>query len=104
MNCGDCKYSHDIGTAFLCWGQRFAPPVDADHWCAGWKPKSVTPQTHADRIRQMTDEELAYLLHDHSCSLCPLNYKCDGRVEVGRKKCKEYWLRWLQGPAEEVDE
>ena len=56
------------------------------------------PQTNADRIRAMTDEELAHLLHDHSCSLCPLNYKCDGRVEVGRKKCKEYWLRWLKSP------
>ena len=61
------------------------------------------PQTNADRIRAMTDEELANLLHDHSCSLCPPNYKCDGRVEVGRKKCKEYWLRWLKSPVE-VDE
>jgi len=40
MNCGDCRYSHDTGTALLCWGQRFAPPVDKDDWCEGWKPQA----------------------------------------------------------------
>lgn len=70
----------------------------------GWgKENNYTPMTNADRIRGMSDEELAHLLHDHSCSLCPLNYKCDGRVEVGRKKCKEYWLRWLKAPVEVDD-
>lgn len=40
MNCGDCKYAHDTGTALLCWGQRFAPPVDKYGWCEGWKPNT----------------------------------------------------------------
>ena len=40
MNCGDCRYGHDTGTELLCWGQRFAPPVDKDDWCEGWKPKA----------------------------------------------------------------
>lgn len=43
MNCADCKYSHDTGTALLCWGQRFAPPVDSDDWCDGWKPRAGEP-------------------------------------------------------------
>ena len=72
--------------------------TDPEIICGEYRPK---PMTNADRIRQMTDEKLADLLHDHSCSLCPLNFKCDGRVEVGRKKCKEYWLRWLKIPVEE---
>lgn len=40
MNCGDCKYSHDTGLSLLCWGEKEAPPVDPDHWCKYWKPKS----------------------------------------------------------------
>ena len=38
MTCSDCKYSHYTGSQLLCWGQRFAPPVDKDEWCDGWKP------------------------------------------------------------------
>lgn len=38
MNCGDCKYGHDVGYALLCWGQKNAPEVDPDHICDGWKP------------------------------------------------------------------
>lgn len=60
MNCADCEYSHDIGHALLCWGQRFAPPVDPDHWrCDGWKPKdtdgwvstSLTPPTPYESVQ-----------------------------------------------------
>lgn len=41
MNCSDCKWSHDVGYALLCWGQKNAPRVDADSWCDQWKPKDV---------------------------------------------------------------
>lgn len=40
MNCGNCKYGHDVGYALLCWGQRFAPEVRPDDWCNAWKPKN----------------------------------------------------------------
>ena len=96
MTCKDCKYSRDIGTALLCWGQRFAPPVDADNWCEGWKPKSVTPQTNADRIRQMTDEELAnFLFENVDCSSCQMH---GGGCSVD---CEKWMLSWLKSP--EVD-
>lgn len=51
MNCADCKYGHDTGTALLCWGQRFAPEVKPDGWCEGWKPRASnsgwTPCAHS---------------------------------------------------------
>ena len=51
--------------------------------------------TNADRIRAMTDEELAELVCDHVCMLCPIE-GCEGRIEEGRKKCKQHWLDWLK--------
>ena len=45
---------------------------------SNWKP---LPMTNADRIRAMTDEELA-------------EYLCDKRLT------KEMWMKWLQQPAE----
>lgn len=56
-------------------------------------------KTNADRIRAMTDEELAEQMCDHTCMLCPIE-GCEGRIEEGRKKCKQYWLDWLK---QEVD-
>lgn len=88
------KYTNIAGEKCLCSCTQYE---ECNTGCSLYR-RITGKQTNADRIRGMTDEELAHLLHDHSCSLCPLNYKCDGRVEVGRKKCKEYWLRWLQGP------
>lgn len=55
--------------------------------------------TKADRIRSMTDEELADLLCDHACSCCPI-VVCKGRIEVGRKACRKRWLDWLREEAE----
>ena len=48
-------------------------------------------RTNADRIRAMTDEELAVWMCDRSCSLCPLK-DCKGRMEVGRTVCYNRWL------------
>lgn len=57
------------------------------------------PLSNADRIRAMTDEELARILMNYSCSLCPIK-NCGGRVEVGVQPCMEYWFDWLR---KEVD-
>ena len=55
--------------------------------------------TNADRVRSMTDEELADIICDRSCAYCPLD--CDGRMSVGRDACYKRWLEWLK---QEVDE
>ena len=57
------------------------------------------PVTNADRIRAMSDEELAVLLSEPcECSVDPNE---DGYRECGNKLCIEYLLNWLQQPAEE---
>ena len=46
--------------------------------------------TNSDRIRQMTDEELAESISFIDCSKCPLyNTHCEGH-------CKEKFLEWLK--------
>lgn len=52
------------------------------------------PMTNADRIRNMTDEELVDVIH------CPL-VEVDG-CHTG-KSCALCILRWLRSPAEETE-
>ena len=56
------------------------------------------PQTNADRIRAMSDEELAKFIGEEGfhCEICSkeVNSECDLR-------CSTYCLEWLQQPAEE---
>ena len=54
---------------------------------------SKKPQTNADRIRAMSDEELAELLYNgctgHKCT----NYYPEENLE---EQCKRCWLDWLK--------
>ena len=52
--------------------------------CNQFLNEDKKPQTNADRIRAMTDEELA-------------EYLCDKILT------KEMWMKWLQQPAEEKE-
>lgn len=72
--------------------------------CEQFNEKMVSrPLTNADRIRAMSDEELAKFLFDAlsyktMCAFCvPVKFsslKCDGR-------CRNGILKWLQQPAKE---
>lgn len=56
-------------------------------------------ETNADRIRAMSDEELAkYLSNPCDCAVDP---ERDGFRECGNDLCVKYLLEWLQQPAEE---
>ena len=55
--------------------------------------------SNADRIRRMSDEELAKFLAEPCC--CDVDPGCDGRRECGNDLCLKYLLKWLQQPAEE---
>lgn len=58
------------------------------------------PQTNADRIRAMSDEELAKFISIQSDDcLCSDNSKCD--YHCGGDSCLKVLLDWLQQPAEE---
>lgn len=61
------------------------------------------PQTNADRIRAMTDEELAeFLIQDGDC---PPERRypdsCPNRDRVTPKVCCDCWLDWLKQEAKE---
>lgn len=71
---------------------------------AKWKLESqrkVKPKTNSDRIRAMTDEELAEkisrMVH---CVYCPI--KCG--ICCTEEECKAKWLPWLRSPVEESHE
>lgn len=63
-----------------------------------WKLESqrkVKPKTNGDRIRAMTDEELAKLLSTGT-------FICEGRKDICENMpgCEECRLAWLKAPAE----
>ena len=51
--------------------------------------------TNADRIRAMSDEELAKKLSDYTCPP-----SMDGEV-CHEARCQKCWLEWLKAPAKE---
>ena len=61
--------------------------------------KGYIPMSNADRIRAMSDEELAeFMAIPCQCEVRP---KRDGFRECGNDLCLQYLLKWLQQPAEE---
>lgn len=56
---------------------------------------SVRKETNADRIRAMTDEELAEFL---DCYCVSAYWECPRHHEI---KCHECWLEWLKKEVED---
>lgn len=67
-------------------------------FCGKELPMKTEVASNADRIRAMSDEEMAELPweYDFQCYMCPNKPLCDD----GYKTCKELWLDWLKSPAE----
>ena len=71
--------------------------------CSNYVKKA---QTNADRIRAMTDEELAAYLVDigFDCHLCSEHRRLDNepllRNEKCDEKCEKHCLDWLKQPEE----
>lgn len=60
-----------------------------------------TPQTHADHIRAMTDEELATAISENiDCGVCESIHQCR---PCNDKCCPDFWLEWLRQEAEECE-
>ena len=60
----------------------------------------VKPKTNADRIREMSDEELAEKMSRMAhCLYCPV--RCG--IFCNDDECKAKWLSWLRAPAEESE-
>ena len=83
-SCSKCKYDYRKGYEYPC--------NQCEH---GVNPKDFyEPKTNADRIRAMSDEELAEFLIDHHrypckyCSGCPL-------------ECSDGLMQWLKSEVKE---
>ena len=90
----NCKYE---GTGIWngrCIGTKEVDPCPGYDKCKQYKPNYTT---NADRIRAMSNEELANVLTDYSNN--------SGWVtEIGREICFERIYEWLQQPAEGGDD
>lgn len=96
--CENCKYSEPMVGALACMGQKGMPYVRPTDSCDRWK---TMKQTNADRIRAMSDEELAVICEDG----CPPNHECPpmDREEIGKKSaCQQCWLDWLKQEVSET--
>lgn len=72
-------------------GYDFDPPF--------YRAKDKPVVTNADKIRSMTDEELAKFFADYvSCHDCPIPY-CKVRFTMERLGCQANWLDWLKQEA-----
>lgn len=106
-HCGNCanyrketnRFSEECGK---CVSERLenGETTDPSHWRA-------LPQTNADRIRAMSDEELAeFLTHINQTNCQDCAFSVGWRCQPDRddysdfKKCEEGRKRWLQQPAE----
>ena len=56
------------------------------------------PQTNADRLRAMTDEELASIFANFTdCQYCGVK---TARCSENETRCRMEWLSWLKSPVE----
>lgn len=87
-----CKFEHD-GDCCNCGSPQYMCKC---------KPNicgSVVPITNADRIRAMSDEELAkFIANPCQCAVEP---ERDGYRECGNDSCLKHLLEWLRQPVEE---
>jgi len=76
-------------------------PLDCDLMVQYNPPKLKEPQTNADRIRSMTDEELAkwFGTRGHAC---PERWKaCNIGIVDHEDDCIPCWLEWLKEEAKD---
>ena len=88
-DCDNCKYAET---------PAFFEPCASCGGSSYWEPEV---KTNGDRIRSMTDEEMAkYLYYNLTYGGSPPDANCDC-VHVPAEACEKCWLDWLK---EEVKE
>lgn len=91
--CDNCRLRKESAKAFdIHWMGADDCPYDK---C----PVPDFPKTNADRIRAMTDEELAMLLEGCVCPKTPCP-DIDRDTPTDKKRCTECWLDWLKQEVE----
>nr|DAY68024.1 MAG TPA: hypothetical protein [Caudoviricetes sp.] len=87
--CSGCKYEHLKGSEKPCCD------------CANMYMDKYEPITNADRVRNMSDEELAEFLDivgEDGISSQYTDVPCDCCCE--KTECSKCWKEWLQSEAE----
>lgn len=93
--CRTCAYLRKCIEKATKEGREHNVDFDPKDGCTGIGYKS---DTNADRIRAMSDEELAkFIANPCECSVNPTE---DGYRECGNELCKKHLLEWLKQPAE----
>lgn len=93
FTCEKCGWWADVNGVCVC-GYSGRPTTRHDS-CTAWKTSIVT---NADRIRSMTDEELANMWWSYvDCGECPKHREC----KMTGQDCLRLALEWLR---EEVKE
>lgn len=87
-----CKYEGTGIWSGRCIGTKEVDPCTGYDKCKQYKPNYTT---NADRIRAMTDDELADFMN-RDISGCPPTGDCNKASD----DCKACWLDWLQQLAE----
>lgn len=87
---GKCKNCINLDRQGWCEKAVDSPEPNRERECYYFQR-----MTNADRIRRMSDEELAEWIFEHTdCIACPQNKDCDDL-------CAEHWLEWLKKEVEE---
>lgn len=90
--------------AFWREGDRCAKFSDdeCDNFCV-LGPCSAQVPSNADRIRAMSDEQLALAIRmTADCDFCPIK-NCKARHYSSPNNCERHWFQWLQSPADGGD-
>lgn len=102
MKCESCVYGVNVGGNLHCASPYFPKPkiYEKVDNCKEYEPIKK-PVTNFDKIRAMTDEELATWVETIAgCDLCPmLDEQCSGGEVNSRASCKHHWLDWLRQEA-----
>lgn len=91
-DCSGCKHLNERG--YCEFTACIIPCV-----VKGYIPE--TRKTNADRIRSMTDEELAVLLEGCICPSDPCKKVVNRGKQPDKKICQSCWLDWLKKEAED---
>lgn len=93
--CGVCEMETEVAKkkpvvpdCNNCIKESYCPMRTGGMSCTGFQQK---PETNADRIRAMTDEELAKFFADNLCELF-----CNGGVSSCNADCYIHALKWLR--------
>lgn len=94
-NCDNCKYRDVYYNAPPCDECNFEYQRQPQKGFQNWESDAMT---NADRIRAMTDEELAKTLN---VSICPPGYNEIWACEKEEELCHDCWLDWLKQESSE---